>query len=107
YRCHLRSLPGRPDIAFTRWRVAVFVDGVYWHGHPEHYTFGRLGDYWDTKVRRTQARDRAQEAALVEARFKVVRFWDLDVKGDADACAAAVLDVLRAQGREARPPGTH
>src|ERR1043166_4892426 len=64
YRCHPPGLPGKPDIAFTRWRIAIFIDGAFWHGHPDHFTFGRLGDYWDNKVNRTQKRDRAQEEAL-------------------------------------------
>ena len=40
WRCHNRQLPGKPDIAFTRWRVAVFVDGRFWHGLPDYFTFG-------------------------------------------------------------------
>src|SRR5689334_4014204 len=58
YRCHHPRLPGKPDITFTRWRLVVAVDGAFWHGHPDHFTFGSLGDYWDEKVRRTQERDR-------------------------------------------------
>lgn len=67
YRCHHPKVAGKPDIAFTRWRVAVFIDGAFWHGHPDHFTFGRLGDYWDDKVRRTQQRDREQQEALERA----------------------------------------
>src|SRR3979490_1186704 len=67
YRCHHRDLPGKPDIAFTRWRVAIFIDGAFWHGHPDHFTLGKNGQYWDDKVRRTQQRDREQQAALEAA----------------------------------------
>src|SRR5262245_48393709 len=79
YRCHHPGLPGKPDLAFTRWRVAVFVDGGFWHGHPEHFTFGRLGDYWDQKVARTQQRDRDQQAALEALGYVVLRLWDFEV----------------------------
>src|SRR6188472_4274625 len=57
WRCHQRGVAGKPDLAFTRWRVAVFVDGAFWHGHPDHFKFGR-GGYWDAKIARTQERDR-------------------------------------------------
>jgi DNA mismatch endonuclease (patch repair protein) len=94
YRCHHAGLPGKPDIAFTRWRVAVFIDGAFWHGHPDHFTFGKNGDYWDEKVNRTQRRDRDQQAALEATGYTVIRFWDFDVKADVDGCVAAVKSAL-------------
>lgn len=97
YRCHHPRLPGKPDIVFTRWRVVALVDGVYWHGHPDHFTFGR-DDYWDTKVRRTQERDRIQEQELQEMGYTVLRFWDLDVKQDVAACVRLIRDALRENG---------
>src|SRR4051812_22875017 len=79
WRCHPRAVPGKPDIAFTRWRLAVFVDGRFWHGHPEFFTPGKSGAYWDAKIVRTQERDRAADAALAEAGWRVLRFWDFEV----------------------------
>lgn len=99
YRIHHPALPGQPDIVFTRWRVAVFVDGAYWHGHPEHFRFGRLGSYWDDKVRRTQQRDRKQETDLRQAGFFVLRFWDFEVKADSGNCADRIFRVLEEAGR--------
>jgi DNA mismatch endonuclease, patch repair protein len=94
YRCHHPKLPGKPDIAFTRWRLAVFVDGAFWHGHPDHFSFGRLGDYWDEKIRRTQRRDAEQAARLQALGYTVVRFWDFEVKADPDACATVVAAAI-------------
>lgn len=94
YRCHHRDLPGKPDVAFTRWRLAVFIDGAFWHGHPEHFTFGKLGPYWDEKIRRTQQRDSEQEAALADAGYEVLRFWDFEVKEDAGRCATVISDAI-------------
>jgi DNA mismatch endonuclease (patch repair protein) len=98
YRCHHRALPGRPDIVFTRWRVAVFVDGAFWHGHPDFFQFGKLGTYWDNKIGRTQERDAAQQAALDGLGFQVVRFWDFDVDAEPTRCALAVADALASAG---------
>ena len=64
WRCHPKAVPGKPDIAFTRRRVAVFVDGRFWHGHPDFFTPGKSGDYWDAKIARTQERDRQGDAAV-------------------------------------------
>jgi DNA mismatch endonuclease (patch repair protein) len=72
YRCHPKGLPGKPDIAFTRWRLAIFVDGCFWHGHPDHYRPSTLSSYWNKKIQRTQERDREQEAALRAAGWEVL-----------------------------------
>src|SRR5262245_4209314 len=78
-RCHARELPGKPDLAFTRWRVAVFVDSAFFHGHPEHFTFGKSGEYWDAKIARNQERDRLANDALRNDGWEVVRFWDFEI----------------------------
>lgn len=98
YRLHRRDVPGRPDVVFLRWRTAVFVDGVFWHGHPDHWRPDRASEYWRAKISRTMERDRAANVALAEAGWQVVRFWDLDVKADPAACANAVVEVLRGRG---------
>lgn len=102
YRLHRKELPGRPDIAFVRWKVAVFVDGVFWHGHPDHWNPERASsDYWRSKIARTIERDRLADKALTDLGWTVLRFWDLDVKTDATGCAARVLLALEANGRDA------
>jgi DNA mismatch endonuclease (patch repair protein) len=99
YRCHHPDLPGKPDLVFTRWRIAIFIDGAFWHGHPEHFTFGKLGKYWDVKIRRTQKRDREQELALVALGYTIQRFWDFEVKEDVGRCASTIEALLRGRGR--------
>jgi DNA mismatch endonuclease, patch repair protein len=99
YRCHPKGLPGKPDVAYTRWKVAIFVDGCFWHGHPAHFKFGTLGDYWDEKVRRTQERDKAQKQALHDAGWAVIRFWDFEVQADPADCATTVARALVSAGR--------
>ena len=99
WRCHTRSLPGRPDLAFTRWQVAVFVDGAFWHGHPDHFTFGKSGEYWDAKIARTQERDRLANEQLRKRGWTVLRFWDFEVRDDPDRCLAAIVAALGESGR--------
>src|SRR5689334_10713948 len=90
WRCHAKNVPGKPDIAFTRWKVAVFVDGRFWHGHPNFFTFGKSGKYWDDKIARTQERDRLANDALGAQGWRVVRVWDFEVEDDLISCVGRV-----------------
>ena len=76
------KVPGLPrrrvDIAFTRWRVAVEVDGCFWHGCPEHGTATPKShsDYWQEKIARNRERDAETNRALVDAGWVVLRYWE-------------------------------
>ena len=94
WRVHAASLPGKPDLAFTRWQVAVFVDGCFWHGHPDFFTPGKSGAYWDAKIERTKQRDRQANEALRRMGWRVVRLWDFEIEDDLNGCVAQVEGVL-------------
>jgi len=67
----------RPDIAFTARKVAVFVDGCFWHACPEHGSKPRANEwYWGPKLLRNVERDRINDAALILAGWTVVRLWE-------------------------------
>ncbi|WP_093278937.1 very short patch repair endonuclease [Saccharopolyspora shandongensis] len=80
YRVCARPLPDlrrTADMVFRPSRVAVFIDGCYWHGCPEHYKAPKLNPgYWSDKVARNIARDRDTDQALTEAGWLVLRFWE-------------------------------
>jgi DNA mismatch endonuclease (patch repair protein) len=107
YRLHDRRLPGSPDIVFSRVRVAVFVDGDYWHGRAfvegglraiKEVFRGESRDYWIAKIKRNIERDRRTSAELVAIGWSVVRIWERDVLfGLADA-ADRVESQLRSVG---------
>lgn len=96
WRCHARGVPGKPDLAFTRWKLAVFIDGAFWHGHPDHFRPGKSGPYWDAKIARTQERDRLADATLRKAGWTVLRFWDFEVEQDLQACTSRIEASLEA-----------
>jgi DNA mismatch endonuclease (patch repair protein) len=89
-------IPGtrrRMDIAFPRARVAVFVDGCFWHGCPEHRTWPKAnGTWWAEKLESNVARDRDTDERLCAAGWKVLRFWEHE---DMDTAAALVANALR------------
>jgi DNA mismatch endonuclease (patch repair protein) len=97
WRCDVGSLPGRPDLAFTRWRVAVFVDGLLWHGHPKRYP-ASLSTEWRQKIATNVARDRRVDRALNDNGWTVVRVWDSETKRDISGCVERVLMALAARG---------
>lgn len=82
------------DLAFTRWKVAVFVDGCFWHGHPRFFTPGKSGAYWDAKIARNIARDRLTSRVFRGAGWHVIRVWDFQVERDPARVARRVARAL-------------
>jgi DNA mismatch endonuclease (patch repair protein) len=101
WRCDWKGPGGRVDVAFTRWKVAVFVDGSFWHGHPSKWQPDRWTGYWDEKIKRNIARDERQNATLVEAGWLVVRLWEFEVEQDQQEVARRVCEALERARRQA------
>lgn len=99
YRTHVPAVAGRPDICWQGRRIAVFVDGAFWHGHPSAFRAGKSGGYWDVKIARNIARDRATDERLRSEGWTVLRFWDFEVRKDIDRC---IRDILAALSQESR-----
>lgn len=103
WRCNARSVVGRPDLAWIGRRIAVFVDGAFWHGHPAYY-HGRSGPFWDEKIARNRARDEHVNRELEAAGWTVLRLWDLEVESNLAECVRRV-DRLIAGATERRVHG--
>jgi DNA mismatch endonuclease (patch repair protein) len=103
YRIHWRGATGRPDIAFPGRRLAIFVDGAFWHGHPDYFTFGKSGAFWDEKIRQNMRRDREVDARLLEAGWRSIRVWDFEVLQDADAVATRLAPLIEAASPSGSP----
>lgn len=83
----------RPDIAFTKRRLAVFIDGCFWHSCPEHGRRPSVNrQYWSPKLQRNAERDRQQTEALRTAGWTVVRFWEHEPLEDVLRCITTILD---------------
>ncbi len=97
YRKHLVTLPGKPEIAFTRKKLAVFVDGTFWHGfewESRKQKIQKNRDYWIPKIERNMARDREQNRQLQEMGWQVMRFWEHEVETDLDRCLEKISRAL-------------
>jgi DNA mismatch endonuclease, patch repair protein len=106
WRVDVGNLPGRPDLAFARARLAVFVDGGFWHGHPSRYKLGQSGTYWDNKIARNQQRDRRVDDELRGRGWTVLRLWDFDVKADPEGAARRVEGLLKSVAKICRDPSS-
>ncbi|WP_336644848.1 very short patch repair endonuclease [Microbacterium sp. USHLN186] len=98
YRVDFRLAPPlrvRADIVFTRVRVAVFIDGCFWHSCPTHATAPKANShYWGPKLARNVERDRDTDRALADLGWRVLRFWEHE---DVDAIVARIELVLSAK----------
>lgn len=101
YRIHLRGLPGTPDIALTRARIAVFFDGCFWHRCPEHGVSPKANsEWWREKLEGNVERDRRNDEALRELGWAPVRIWEHEDLSDA---ALWIRDLWRERLGPAHP----
>ena len=98
YRKNYKTLPGTPDIAITKYRIAVFVDGDFWHarGHEEHPGEQIQSNkvFWTKKLKRNVERDKEVNQTLLELGWLVLRYWDSDVNNNCDACVKDIMQYL-------------
>lgn len=83
YRLHKKSLPGKPDIVLSRWNVAIFVNGCFWHGHngcPRATLPIRNAAYWLPKLARNKERDREEQNSLLSLGWRVLVVWECACK---------------------------
>ena len=84
YRVNYKALPGKPDIVFTRKKIAIFIHGCYWHGHDcgSHYAHASQSNkaYWGTKIERTKQRDQEHIQALEADGWKVIVLWECEIR---------------------------
>lgn len=95
YRKNRRKLPGKPDIAFIKYKLVIFVDGSFWHGHDwenrkEKIKANRA--FWIPKIERNMQRDQEVNAFYRSKGWTVLRFWDFEIKNELGACVKKVVD---------------
>ena len=94
---NVAHLPGKPDLAFCRLKVAVFVDGDFWHGWRFNQWRDKLGDYWKAKIERNRARDRKNFQRLRRMGWIVIRIWEHQLKRNPNGCVQRVEDAIQSK----------
>lgn len=97
YRKNYKQLPGKPDIAITKYKIAIFCDGEFWHGKDWPSIKARLRgnrEYWLAKIERNMARDNDVDKQLYAMGWTVLHFWGEDIKKCSAACVDEVRDAI-------------
>jgi len=89
------ALPGKPDLIFPGRRIAVFVDGCFWHGCPDHGTMPKTNrEFWETKLSRNKERDLQVTDQLRKMGWTVLRSWEHEVIANAEEVACRIVAAL-------------
>jgi DNA mismatch endonuclease (patch repair protein) len=91
---HTRDLPGRPDFVFREEKVAVFVEGDFWHGWRFPQWRDKLSEKWEAKIDGNRRRDVRNHGLLRRSGWRVVRLWEHQVSTDINACVSRVVRLL-------------
>jgi DNA mismatch endonuclease (patch repair protein) len=102
FRTHVRALPGRPDIVLSRFQVAIFVDGDFWHGFNFPRWRDKLSPSWREKIAMNRRRDAKNFRRLRRSDWTVVRLWEHQLESDFERCIERVVDVVARRGWSAQ-----
>ena len=94
YRKNEKTLPGKPDVVFRKFKLAIFIDGEFWHGYnweEKKKTIKSNRAFWIPKIERNMQRDKEVESELKDMGFTVLRFWEQQIKKELDICLDKVI----------------
>tara|TARA_R110002049_G_scaffold2324_2_gene17006 strand:- start:227 stop:697 length:471 start_codon:yes stop_codon:yes gene_type:complete len=94
YRINNKKLPGKPDVSIQKYKLAIFIDGEFWHGYnwnERKKTIKSNRGFWIPKIERNMQRDREVNQQFFEMGYTVFRFWARDIKTELDKCINDVL----------------
>lgn len=95
FRKHVKELPGKPDIVFITPRVAVFIDGDFWHGYRFPLWEHKVSDFWKRKITKNRERDTRNHRKLRGMGWTVIRLWQHDIHKDIQACIERIISTVR------------
>ncbi len=97
YRINSKQLPGKPDVSIKKYKLAIFIDGEFWHGYDwdtKRNTIKSNRGFWIPKIERNIQKDREVNQQLKEMGFTVFRFWAGEIKKDLDKCVNDVVGYI-------------
>ncbi len=99
FRLHNKSLFGNPDIAIKKYKLAIFIDGEFWHGHNWEFKKKKINankHYWIPKIEKNMARDLFVNEHYKNLGWGIFRFWEKDVNKTLETCVNKIIDYLDA-----------
>lgn len=94
FRKHVKELPGKPDIVFSKARIAVFIDGDFWHGYRFSTWKNKVSDFWKDKISKTRERDAKNLLMLRQMGWTTIRVWQHELEDDFEECITRIYDTV-------------
>ena len=103
YRKNYKALPGSPDIVLTKYKIAIFCDGDFWHGHnwavrgmaSLEEELNSYSEFWRSKILSNIERDSKNTLALTESGWIVIRLWESDIRKDLTSCITTIIETYK------------
>lgn len=90
------NLPGKPDMVFTRFKLAIFLDGCFWHKCPKCFKYPSSNKkFWKEKILKNEKRDKIVNKELSKEGYKILRFWQHEIKENPEKCISGVRKLLK------------
>lgn len=107
YRVNYKKLPGKPDIVFTKKKVAIFIHGCFWHGHNIGCRYSHVpqsrAEYWSEKIGRTKERDKNHIDELKANGWRVLTIWECEIRKDLQGAINQIVCFLNDETIEQNP----
>lgn len=102
YRVNFKKLPGKPDVVFTKKKVAIFIHGCFWHGHDIGCRYSHIPQsrekYWTEKIGRTKERDANHASELKDSGWRVLTVWECEIRKDLQGVLERIVRFIDCEG---------
>lgn len=98
YRVNNKNLTGNPDVIIKKYKIVIFIDGIFWHGYKWEDRKPKIKsnrEYWIPKIERNIQRDKENNKKLLDEGWQVVRFWEHEIKKDIETCIDRVINLIQ------------
>jgi DNA mismatch endonuclease (patch repair protein) len=102
FTTHVSTLPGRPDVVIAGWRIAIFVDGDFWHGWRFPLWRHKLSEAWQSKIAATRQRDQRNFGRCRRAGWHVIRIWEHEIEQDLSRCVSRICQLIASSRKTSR-----
>ena len=96
FRLHRKDLPGKPDIVLPKYKIAIFVNGCFWHQHEncKHARFPKTNrDFWKKKLEGNKLRDKLKQSQLKDLGWKIINVWECEIKNESDNLSLRLKEI--------------